>query len=380
MENRPISSQQLSALIFLLLIGSVLVYIPGNAAGQSAWIATLVGAVIGIWVLYAVIRLQEMFPGQRITQISTLVIGNVPGTMLNILFLWSIFLYCCGLLYEFFGLLGVIYPSSAVEVLCFIIVLTCVYCLYQGINILGRLGELSVWISLLFIILGVGIAMPLADFSNLKPLVSAWKPLAAGSYYSADWPFAIVAVLGLFLPLVASIKENTKQIYGWYLISALLLIVLSAETLAILGPELTDSTRFPLFTIYRLVGFGEFRRLELIFLVLWLISGITPIIILYQSLNFIVQDIFRLKDYHSLILPIGLALGVLSLYMFPSDIPYMIIGFKYMPLFTFPVDFLYPTILLLATGIQKKRANSKSTPGSAPTRPGRTSLPETRPR
>lgn len=379
MENRPISSQQLSALIFLLLIGSVLVYIPGNAAGQSAWIATLVGAVIGIWVLYAVISLQEMFPGQRITQISILAMGKFPGTMLNILFLWSIFLYACGILYEFYTLLAVIYPSSSVEALCFIIVLTCVYCLYQGLNIIGRLGELSVWVSFTFIILGIGMALPLADFGNLKPLVSGWKTLAAGSYYSADWPFAIVVVLGLFLPMVASIKENTKQIYGWYLFSALLLIVLSAEALAILGPELSDNTRFPLFTIYRLVGFGEFRRLELIFLVLWLISGITPIIILYQGLNFIVQDILRLKDYKHLILPLGLVIGVFTLYMFPSDISYLTIGFKYMPLFTLPVHFLYPTLLLLAAGIQKKRANSKSTPGSAPTRPGRTSLPETRP-
>ncbi|NLW90272.1 MAG: GerAB/ArcD/ProY family transporter [Syntrophomonadaceae bacterium] len=380
MENRPISSQQFSALLFLLLIGSVLVYVPGITAAQSAWIAILAGAVIGIWVLYAVISLHEMFPGQRITQISTLVLGKVPGTILNILFLWSIFIFACGLLYDFYILLNFINPAIAVEVLCFIIILTCVYCLYQGLNIIGRLGELSVWISLIFLILGIGIALPLADFSNLKPLASAWKPLAAGTFFSADWPFAIVVVLGLFLPLVATIKEHTKQIYGWYLISALLLAILSAETLAILGPELSESTRFPLFLIYRLIGFGEFRRLELIFLFLWLISGITPIIILYQGLNFIVQDIFRLKDYIKLILPLGLVLGVFTLYMFPSDMLYDILENKYSPLFTFPVNFLYPTLLLLAAGIQKKRASSKSTPGSAPARPEKPSLPATRPR
>jgi|GEM_PF-407908 len=379
MENRPISSQQFAAMTFLLLIGSALVYIPGNVAGQSAWIATLLGSIFGMWVLYAVLKLQEMFPGQRITQISVQLLGRIPGTILNILFFWSIFIYTSGLLYEILILLSVIYPAIPNTVLSFIIILTAAYCLYQGLNIMGRLGELFVWMSLFLIFVGFAIALPLVDLANLKPVVEAWKPLAAGVFYSADWPFDIVVIWGLFLPLVSAIKENTKKIYGWYLISAFILVVLDAQTLSILGRDLTESSRFPLFEIYRLVGFGEFRRLELSFLVLWLISGITPIIILYQGMNFIVQDIFSLKNFRVLILPIGLCLAILTPYMFPSDIPYLLLGFKYIPTYTFPVNFLYPTIILVAAIIKQKKSRSKSTPESAPNRPERASLPETRP-
>ncbi|MGE5390643.1 MAG: GerAB/ArcD/ProY family transporter [Deltaproteobacteria bacterium] len=380
MENRPISSQQFAAMTFLLLIGSVLVYVPGNAAGQNAWIATLLGAIPGLFVLYAVLQLQAMFPEQRITQVSTQVLGKIPGTILNILFYWSIFIYTAGLLYEIVILLTIIYPAIPNPVLFFIIILTCVYCLYQGLNVMGRLGELFVWLCLFFIIIGVLFSLPLVDLSKLKPLIGSWKPLLAGSIYSADWPFDLMVIWGLFLPMVSSIKENTKKIYTWYLISAVVLVILDVQTLSILGPDITKATRFPLFEIYRLVGFGEFKRLELTFLVLWLISGITPIIILYQGMNFIMQDILRLKSYKPLILPTGLCLGILTLYMFPSDIPYMDLGFKYIPAYTFPVNLLYPAIILVAAIIQQKRSKSKSTPGSAPARPGRASLPETRPR
>ena len=380
MENRPISSQQLSAMTFLLLIGSAQVYVPGKLAGQSAWIATILGACSGLYVLFAVLRLQLMFPGQRITQVSVSLLGRIPGTLLNIIFFWSIFIFASTMLYEIVLLLIIIYPAVPEIVLSFIIILVCVYCVYQGLNIMGRLGELFVWLSLVFIIIGIMIAVPLVDVSKLKPLVEAWKPLVAASIYVADWPFGVMVIWGLFLPLVSSIQDNQKKIYAWYFVSALVLTALTAQTLAILGPDLIESSRFPLFEIYRLVGFGEFRRLELTFLVLWLTAGITSIIIMYQGITFITQDIFSLKDYRALILPVGLLLTVLTLYMYPSDIFYQALGYKYIPAYTFPVNLLYPTLLLIVAKIKRKKPGVKSVQESGSILPGMESLPETRAR
>lgn len=374
-ENRPLSSQQFGAMIFLLITGSALVYVPGNVAKQSAWIATILGSMAGLFVLYAVLKLHDMFPGLRITQISVKVLGKVAGTLLNILFYWSIFTFISSVIYEIIMLLTIIYPLVPEAILSFVIIGTCTYCLYLGINIAGRLGELSVGISLFFIILGIIIALPLVDLSRLKPLVEAVKPLVAGSIYSADWPFDEMVIVGLFLPLVSSIKENSRKIYGWYLASVLVLVILIAQTLSILGPEITQTSRFPLFEIYRLVGFGEFRRLELTFLVFWLISGIIPIIVLYQGMNYIMQDIINLKDHRVLIIPTGLFIMVLTLYMYPSDISYYVLGFRYIPTYTFPVNLLYPAIILLVALIRYKKL--KSIPESAPGSPARPRLPET---
>ncbi|MDD3024865.1 MAG: GerAB/ArcD/ProY family transporter, partial [Syntrophomonadaceae bacterium] len=80
MEDKPISVHQLSYLTFLLLIGSALVYVPSEAAGQSAWISTILALIPGIFILYTVIRRQSIFPNYRISQISTMVLGKVPGT------------------------------------------------------------------------------------------------------------------------------------------------------------------------------------------------------------------------------------------------------------------------------------------------------------
>ncbi len=101
--------------------------------------------------------------------------------------------------------------------------------------------------------------------------------------------------------------------------------------LSILGAKLSNLYQFPLFEVFRLSGFGDFQRVELFFFILWFITGIITIILYYQGLSLIVQDLFSLQDYKALILPLGLCLVVFTLYMFPNTVEYQLLGFKYMP-------------------------------------------------
>ncbi len=355
MKDKPISSQQLAFMIFLFLPGCALVYVTGKAAGQDAWIASILGAIPGLYIVFAILHIHAMYPDLRITQVSTEVLGKIPGTLLNILFFWSIFLFTLGFFVDIGMLMAVIYPTLIETFLYSMLVLTVVYCLYHGLNILARLGELFIWITLLFIIIGFLVALPLVKILNLTPVLEAWKPLAAGTLFAADWPFDYIIIFSLFLPLVSDLKENQKKIFKWYLISALILFISNFEAVAILGSRLIDLFQFPLYQSFRLAGFGEFRRVELGFLILWFITGITAITIAFQGLTFILQDIFSLKDYKALILPVGLCLVVFSLYMFPSSFEYATLSFQYMPIYTFPVNLLYPTIILLAAKLRKKQ-------------------------
>ncbi len=360
MRDTPLSSQQLAFLIFMLLPGSSLVFLTGDAAAQDAWISTLLGLGAGLYVLFAIIQLHSMFPGQRITLISTKVLGKVPGTLLNLFFLGSIFLILISFYYDIAVVLLIIYPLLPTVMLYTLLVLTCSYCLYKGLIILGRLGELFIWISLFFIVAGFLVAVPLIDLSHLKPILADWKPIAAGALYAADWPFAEVIIFALFLPMVSDLKENKSKLYWWYLAGGLVLLLLDFEMVGILGAKLVDLYQFPLLEVYRLSGFGDFQRLELIFFILWFITGITAIIIYYQGLTLIVQDIFSLNDYKPLILPLGLCLVVFTLYMFPNNIEYQLLGFKYTPVYTITVDFLYPSVLLAAAKIHQKRLQQRT--------------------
>lgn len=355
MKDKPISSQQLAFLIFLLIPGSSLVFMTGNAAAQDAWIATILASGFGLYVLYTIITLHGLFPGQRITQISTTVLGKIPGTFLNLIFFWSIFIILITFLFDIIMLLEIIYPLLPTTVLYTLLVLPCAYCLYKGLFVLGRLSEVVTWLSLFFLATGFLLALPLIDLANLKPILEAWKPLAAGTLYAADWPFQEVVIFALFLPMVSDLKNNEKKLYFWYLFGGLVLVILDLEMITVLGAKLISIYQFPLFEVFRLSGFGDFQRLELIFFLLWFITGIITIIIYYQGLGFITQDLFALNDHKALILPLGLCMVVFSLYMFPNTVEYGLLGFKYTPIYTFTINLLYPTILLLTAKFRQKR-------------------------
>jgi len=355
MQKMPLSSQQLAFLIFLLLPGSSLVFLTGSAAVQDAWMATLLGSGVGLYLLYAIIKLHSIFPGQRITQISTALLGKIPGTLLNILFLWSIFVILITFLFDIDMILAIIYPLVPSTVIYTLLVLTSSYCLYKGVLVLGHLGELFIGISLFFLVAGFLLALPLIDPANLKPILAAWKPIAAGALYAADWPFDEIVIFALFLPMVADLKEKKSMLYWWYLAGSLVLILLDMEMVSILGEKLSLLYQFPLFEVFRLSGFGDFQRVELFFFILWFITGITTIIIFYQGLTLIVQDIFSLQHDRALILPLGLCLVVFTLYMFPNTVEYNLMGFKYLVVYTFPVNLLYPSILLFVAKLQQKK-------------------------
>lgn len=355
-KDKPISSQQLAFLVFLLPIGSALVYIPGQVAGQDAWIAAILGVIPGLYVLYSIFYINSLFPDQRITGVSTKLLGKIPGTILNILFLWGVLLITLGYIFDISILLRIIYPDFPRTLIEALTILTGIYCLYQGINNMGRLGELFIGPTIFFIIIGLSITIPLANPSNLTPVLGAWKPLIAATLYSADWPFDEVVIWGLFLPLVFGLKENKKKIFQWYLAAALCLLIIYIEVVSILGPELIRLFRFPLYQVVQQAGFGEFKRIELIFLILWFITAFASIVIYFQGINFILQDVFSLQDYKALILPVGLLLVILSPIMFPSDIDYSQLGVKYFPVYTFMINLVYPTVILTASKIHQKRA------------------------
>lgn len=261
--------------------------------------------------------------------------------------------------------LEIIYPLLLTTILYSLLVLPCAYGLYKGLIVLGRLSEVIIGLPLLLLAIGFVFAAPFIDLANVKPILADWKPLAAGTLYAADWPYAEVVIFALFLPMVSDLKENKSKLYLWYLLGALSLSILDFYVISILGANLTDLSQFPLYEVSRLVGFGDFQRVELVFFTLWFITGIIAIMIYYQGLSLIVQDLFSLKNHKALILPLGLCLVVFTLYMFPNTVEYNLMGFKYLEVYTFPVNLLYPTIILCAAKYQQKHRQQGELPSAS---------------
>lgn len=359
MGNQTLSPQQITFMIFLFLTGSSLVFIPEILAGQSAWMACLLGSLTGLYIIILLLALFTRFPDMSITRISELALGKIAGSILNILFFFSLFLIAQGLLYNLCFLLGLIYPAICGFILRSLVLLSAAYCIYRGPAMLGRLCESFIGLILFFFLLGIIASFPIMNLSELKPLWPEWKPLLSGAFFVADWPFAQLVILAFFFPLVQGLKEKKKAFIGWYLLAVAVLVFEDIQMISILGQELADISRFPLLKMNRLTGFGEFRRVELFFFILWFIVGFTAMTAYYQGLVLNLKELLRLENPRPLILPLGLFLMVFTAYMYPSDLNYITTRLRYIPFYTITVNLLYPTIIFIAASLSKGRLSSR---------------------
>ncbi len=361
MSQTNIASRQAAFLTFFLVLGSAIIYMPESIAGRDAWLATLLAVPIGLYILFVIINIQLMFPGMNMLDISELVLGKSPGRILNIFYVWLLFIISVFYLYDLFIFIDIVILDLKRYVHYSILILLAAYCIYKGVNTLARLGELLWWIAALSIALSILLSFVCcSEFSYLTPVLADWKPVVAGSLYAANWPFAQISVLIMYLPFVSDLADKRRTIYTWYLIGALILVVRSVLVISILGAELTMFSRQPAYQALRLLEAGTFEHIDMVFFGLLFITSFFALLISYQGLVMGVQKLLNRDDMRYLILPVGLLLVVFASYMFTTDVQVFIRQVRVLPFHTLPIHLLYPSIILIAGKIyQKRKANIK---------------------
>ncbi len=353
MLNRTITSLQLSKLIFITMIGSSIVYIPAQDARQDAWISSICGCIFGFYIIYALLKVQAIYPNQSISKICRHLYGSIIGTILNALFFISIFCILITDIIDITYLVLLIYPKLNLLAIDLLIVSICGFILIIGIVPFAYLGEVIISTVILLLAFALTIVVPLADFSNLSPVFHDWRSIVGSTLLIANWPYDEVVIIAFFLFMVNDLNKKSSSLYYWFALSAAFLALLSLLTVSVLGPNTLLSESFPVHKIYQLVGLGAFDRFDIFFFVLWFLTAvITSTLYLHGSVS-LFQDIFRGRNYRSLIIPFGLMLVFLSNYLAPDEFVYKLWSYHQLPYYTFPVNLLYPTALLLAVKLKK---------------------------
>ena len=352
------SSQQLAFLVFLLMLGSALIYVPESLIGQDAWISSILASLVGLYILWAIIFIQKKYPRTSILKISEAVLGRFVGKVFNTFYVWLLIVVSILYLYDMAAFLLLIFPSLPNPILYTIVLLPAAYLLYQGPGIIGRLGESIVFLALFLVLLALGLTATAAQWGNLSPVLSDWKPVMAGAFYGANWPYAEVSAFALFLPLVFDLQEKSRPIYVWYLLAVIVLVLRSAVVVAVLGHEYTHLARFPLFASVRLIQFSNFQRVELFFFLLWFITGFSAIVIYYQCLVLALKDLFTLRVHRPLILPAAALLIALCLCSFSADTTFLQFETTTATFHSLPLHLIYVSTILLGVIIRPRLTDS----------------------
>lgn len=355
--KEKISSLQMIYLLVNVVGATAMVFLPSlvaAVAGRDTWLTPVLATIPGIYVVYVIAALGRLFPAQTLVQYSETILGPWLGRLLGFLYV-VFFLHVNGLILREFGELmsSTILPRTPQVALVSLMASLCAFAIYEGIEVLARVMELSYPLMLvLFSFLLVLVAGHM-DGTNLLPFLEhGWKPVLLGSLDPVAWRCEVF-LLGMLFPYLA--KRELARRDGVIAVIAIGFII-TVDTLAstaVFGPT-TGRLTYPTFEMVRMAGLGTFlSRLDAIWMIIWIVSIFGKVGLFHFATVVGAANLLKLEDYRPLVVPLSILLVALALGQFDNvaEMTSWIVG-PWIP-YAYTFEIIIPTLLLAVARFKK---------------------------
>lgn len=366
MPEVKISLRQLSILTALYTIGSAILIIPSsvaNIAKQDAWIAALAGLGFGLLILALHHQLSRMYPGANLLQMSEKLLGKWVGKTVNLLFLVTLFLGGpVTVMYDIGSFMIIqILPETPIQAILLLFGAIIVLGIRLGIEVLARSAELLFpWFLLLFLSMTV-LLLSIVKWERAMPILEH----GTGPIFPAVLSFLSIAylphiVLLMFYPSsVARPQDAPKAVYIGSLLGGGVLIIVIALTILVLGPDLAAKSAYPSYMLAQKINIGNFlQRIEAIMAVMWFITLFFRITVYMYAIVTGISQLFNIKNYQPLVLPIGWIMVSLAVFIFPNITFEQDWDNKTWAPYTIIIGIGFPLLLLGVHGVRKMFSKS----------------------
>jgi len=360
-----VSVVQLFALVFNFEIGTSIVVGLGTEAKQDAWIAVLIGTVLGVGVTFFYYKLLTFCPGKNLFEIMEFSFGRIIAVGLSLLYIGFFFYISARISRDFGELMATaILPNTPIEVISMLLMLLIAYVLYLGLEPLARTAEIFspyiiIFIGLLNLFLWV--SGKLKMFRIEPVLANGWKPIA-----EVVFPDIMAFPFGLMVTFTTIMCYTTKFRYAGKVAmlgvgaAGLLLSYVIAMQFMALGVDSLARSNFPLLNTAREVSVAQFiERIDAI-VVFIMMLGIFVQCSVYMFAGFKgIEYVFNVP-YRSIVFPISMLVSLFSVMIANNFAEHIEEGLKYNLLFFItPMAYAIPPFLFAATYIKYRKQRKK---------------------
>jgi len=323
-----------------------------SVAGQTAWMALPIGALVPFLSLFMIERLYRRMPSLSFIELNQRLLGKVIGFIMVISFVLYIIIFE-SLVIRTFADVTKIYmlPATPLWVILFLIAFSIYFVISKGSRVVARMNEIIFY--LLFITLLTGLVpLPQGDYTNLLPV---WEIDPGGLMKGAVK--SIFAFEGLEILLVIySLVEKKEQILKAGMIALCFALIVYIYVLIlgilVLSPTLIDSLLWPGIYYYKTVSFAAFPRMEFILLAFWVGLGARPAITMGFAASLSLSQLFKVDGRRFPLLVLGVVAVMFGLAFIPSDIFAVFQYWDYIGLLSVAAILLYPAVLNVAAFIR----------------------------
>lgn len=354
MENAKISLIQWFALIILFELGSAIVVGLGMSAGKDAWLAILLGMVLGLGVFSIYTTLFRIHRADSFIHLIQYAFGKPLGVVLAFLYVLY-FLYLSARVLRDFGelLLTSTYEFTPLFVIHALMILSVVYVVSKGIETLARTGEIYFLVILLLGIAGnlvVWFSGKMEPKQLLPFLENGWAPIMETVFPTVlTFPFGEMITFAILFPYVNRPKKAAAVGRFAVATAGVLLAYTVAIDIMVLGENVARRSAFPLLTTISIIHItGFFQRLDAIVVLTLIIGGFFKIALFFYVAVASSSELFHLSSHQKLTYPLGIVVLIFSM-MIASHFPgHIEEGLRVVPLYVhLPFQIGIPFIALL---------------------------------
>lgn len=325
---------------------------------QDSWIVAILGYLVFIPFILAYVYLGKRFQEKNLIQIHDILYGRFLGKLVSIFYI----LYFFSLLAFNLRDVSVYYTSYIMPEtpqVFFIIIfgLLCAYAVKKGIHCIAKISIVTVAFVGFVVILTTFLLIGKMDLKNFLPVLET----PADKMYQATQIMTTIPYgeIVLFLMVIPYVKDKTKlakySISAVGIVAALYVIVI-IRNFSVLGASGTIYTQ-PSFQAVRLINVGDFlNRIEALIALNNTIFMFIKISVIYFATVKSLSQLFNLKTYRPLIIPVGSIAIIYALVAHgSSNISHAEWGNKYGSFFEIPFVVIFPLLSVLIAKLRKPK-------------------------
>lgn len=356
MYKEQINDKEGICLLTIFIMGSTLIVGIGGEAKNNAWIAGILGILMAVPIILVYGRILSLFPGKNLYEILNIVLGRIFSKVVSVIYIWYAF-HLGALVIRNFGefMNTVTMPETPIIVPMLCLGLVCIIAVKSGIEVIGRVSAYIFPFLLLTIAIVQLLAIPIMNFSLLKPILgSGFRPILQGAFAAFAFPFAETVI---FISVLFSLK-NQKSYYKVYslglIFAGTIIVILTMRNIVLLG-EMAGKIYFPSHVAVGRIRIGEFiERIEVSVSILFIFGVFTKASVCLFVACKGISNIFDLNDYRSIVMQTGLLMIYFSHILYNNTMEMRFWAFKVYDYYAFPFQVIIPILLLLAAEIKTR--------------------------
>lgn len=312
LEKAKMNALEIFSLMVIFNCGTSLVVPLGMNAKQDAWMAILLGSICGCLLFLVYAYLLRQYPQTLLIGCIQRIAGKYLGWPIG-LFYVAFFVYGGSRDLRDVGSLLIAsgYDRTPLFVLNALIIASIAYVINKGIEVTARTGQILLAFLIVLGILGIILVFfaGIVDLDRLQPVLGkGWKPVLSTVFtQTAMFPFGELICFTMILPYLNKLKLTLRTGLAAIAFSGILLCAVISLEITVLGVEITAGSTFPLLPAIGKVEIGKFlQRVDAIVVFTLIVTDFMKVAIFYYAAAVGMAELFNLRKYQSIVLPLGI--------------------------------------------------------------------------